>query len=246
MAVKPIIFSGPMVRALLGWRKTQTRRAITRHNVEVLGERWGTRAPWCGLRFDEAWVREASPISAARDVHLAVPFCHPNDEPELTEDCGIYRVTPIIAPGDMLWVREAWRCNGWATDLATIFYRASEGDGYTAMCEQYPVAGKNPMRVTGTWRAAIHMPRWASRLTLRVTDVRVQRVQDISEEDAIAEGCRLGVGIADPSNAVFEYQCIWNSLNEKRGFGWDENPWVVALSFDVLRQNVDTLPGAGG
>lgn len=147
--------------------------------------------------------------------------------------------------GDRLYVREAWRCNGWATDVATVMYRASEGRGYTAMTAQYPVANKKPLRVTGTWRPGIHMPRWASRLTLTVTDVRVQRLQEISEADAIAEGCSGVLGPNpdfpdewDPS-PVEQYRDLWDRLNAARGFGWSTNPWVVATSFTVARGNID-------
>lgn len=160
--------------------------------------------------------------------------------------------SPRFAVGDRLWVREAWRCNGWATDLATIFYRASESDGYSAMSEQYAVAAKQPLRVTGTWRPGIHLPRWASRITLTVTEVRVQRLQDLSEEDAAAEGCiklkatgraveyRGGqyLGACWPSCRAW-YRELWNSLNEDRGFGWDTNPFVATVSFSVARRNID-------
>jgi hypothetical protein len=82
------------------------------------------------------------------------------------------------------------------------------------------------------------MPRWASRIQLEVTDVRVERVQDISEEDARAEGCE---GFTDPNlpgsaigSCEDEFKDLWNSINEKRGFGWDVNPWVWVVEFRVI------------
>ena len=108
----------------------------------------------------------------------------------------------------------------------------------------------------GRLRGAIHMPRWASRLTLKVTDVRVERVQYITEADAKAEGARpdrsgggmvgmyspLGV---DPFAYSRGFRRLWDSINTDRGFSWDANPWVVAISFSVIRQNVDEyLKGA--
>jgi hypothetical protein len=153
-----------------------------------------------------------------------------------------------IQVDDRLWVREAWRCNGWATDVATIFYAASEGDGYTAMCEQYPVADKRPLRVKAGWRPSIHMPRWASRITLDVTDVRVQRLQDISEDDAAAEGWpapeeRAKTGVAEIRDAypIGWYAALWNSINQKPFHQWSANPWVVAYTFTVQRGNIDQL-----
>ena len=92
------------------------------------------------------------------------------------------------------------------------------------------------------------MPRWASRLTLTVTDVRVQRLQDISEADAVAEGCDAVLALtikrpngAHPGNPRECYCDLWNSLH---GHGaWDANPWVVAVTFTVQRGNIDQLPG---
>ncbi len=96
---------------------------------------------------------------------------------------------------------------------------------------------------------SIHMPRWASRLTLRVTDVRVQRVQDISQEDAISEGLEWvdrtwGVkGFAPSWCAVPKesFKVLWDSLNAKRGYGWDINPWVAVLTFEVEKRNIDNV-----
>lgn len=87
------------------------------------------------------------------------------------------------------------------------------------------------------------MLRWASRLTLVVTDVRVQRVQEISEEDAIAEGVfESDVNMyPELGTAQHHFQDLWDSLNAKRGFGWSENPWVVATTFTVHKCNIDQM-----
>lgn len=230
--VKPILFSGEMVRALLDGRKTQTRRVIKPQ--------------------PELSTNGFFHIFNAHGGTLGVPE---SDLPSVALDYVPYTV------GGLLYVRETWRCNSWATDLATIFYRASEGDGYTAMCEQYPVAGKKRLRDEPKWHPSIHMPRWTSRITLEVTDVRVQRLQGISDMDAISEGCRPFFDktniehIECPNGKTMEMQPLknpsdafhklWDSLNEKRGFGWDKNPWVVAVTFKVHKINVDDLLKAG-
>ncbi len=224
MTDRPILFSAPMVRALLAGTKTQTRRVM---NPQPSGIASATRF------MNASWT--LMPESAR---------------------CSVDFKAPRFAIGDRLYVREAWRCNGWATDVATIMYRASEGDGYTAMTEQYPVKGKKPLRTTGTWHPGLHMPRWASRLTLTVTEVRVQRIQEISAADAQEEGVerrslkvrQIDLFGADAQQRAYiylqacrwEYEDLWNHLNAARGYGWATNPWVVAVSFSVARRNIDT------
>ena len=95
---------------------------------------------------------------------------------------------------------------------------------------------------------SIFMPRWASRLTLIVTDVRVQRLQEISEDDAKAEGCPGWYSPAHPDQGVTdgrlpheEFAELWDSLNAGRGYPWNSNPWICALTFDVIKQNIDHI-----
>ena len=130
------------------------------------------------------------------------------------------------APGDRLWVREAW-CD----TMQGPAYKATWG-------------------IEQQWRSPIHMPRWASRLTLIVTDVRVERIQDISEADAQAEGCHVYASSAtidcDTPDPRQEYRRLWNSLHGPDA--WDANPWVAAIRFDVRRENIDAAaaPAKGG
>lgn len=223
MSVRPIIMQPVSVRGILDGRKIMTRRVILRL------DRFGP-------------VTEFGPSDTpGYDWHFRDKGMRWHD---LRHD-ALLAVLPYAA-GDLLWCREAWRCNGWATDLATLFYRASEGDGYTAMCEQIPVAGKAPLRVTGTWRPSIHMRRWASRLTLRVSAVKVERLQDISEEDARAEGayrCENGWSYGGSplagSTARGAFYCLWNNLHGPDA--WSANPWVAAISFSAIRENVDRV-----
>lgn len=108
------------------------------------------------------------------------------------------------------------------------------------------VWGNDLLADDGPWRPGIHMPRWASRLTLTVTSVRVQRLQDISEEDAIAEGVDA-VSMADaPRQTAWsrrqDFAQLWDSINGKHPCAaWSDNPWIVALTFSVTKQNIDAL-----
>jgi len=111
-------------------------------------------------------------------------------------------------PGDLLWVRETWGpCEG------GFCYRADESDGAKPD--------------DGRWHSARFMPRFASRITLETTDVRVERVRDISEGDAMCEGAEAGLDVT----ATDRFARLWDLINAKRGYGWDANPWVWVISF---------------
>lgn len=208
---RPILMSSPMILALLGGRKTQTRRIIKPAQP----------------RGDGLWPAGRDPVV----------------------DC------PYGKPGDLLWVRETWQLHSRASDLSKVVYRASETASHTEFCRYVPtdlIGNTQPKPFQEGWRSSIHMPRWASRLTLELTVVRVQRLQEISEEDARAEGCPVtwdGKHYEPPSPDVDSWQgygrasycLLWNQIN---GIGaWDVNPWVWALSFQVLQQNVDAMLG---
>lgn len=190
MTDRPILFSGPMVRAILAGCKTQTRRV----------------APDGGLHS-----------------HL-------------------FRL------GDRLWVREAWATHAAYDDLSPSAMGGDEPIRYAAD-GAHQTWGHPAISKLGRPRVGIHMPRWASRLTLTVTALRGQRLQDINEADAEAEGITKhgrfwGVADADwdsasTESAVQAYANLWDDLNAARGYGWDSNPWVVAITFDVEQRNID-------
>lgn len=217
--VKPILFSGEMVWALLAGRKTQTRRVVKDQDMP-----------------DE--------------VYDLIP--------------GDMHRCPYGQPGDLLWVRESWRTDrGIDHEKPSNLVNAPirmEADGSTWRPKM--------LREPGKLRPSIYMPRWASRLTLRITDIRVARVQDISESDARAEGCHghpedfdgapwcpacRGTGwvACAPDGTETECGCVlggrkefrllWDSINAKRGHGWDVNPWVWAINFEVIQRNVDDV-----
>tara|TARA_R100000789_G_scaffold64101_1_gene60697 strand:- start:123 stop:680 length:558 start_codon:yes stop_codon:yes gene_type:complete len=165
-----------------------------------------------------------------------------------------------VFPGDRLYVREAHYLTDDGTSEYAIF--AEETADVTAHREEIEDLQIRQPQIDWSkhlrLRPSIHMPRWASRLTLTVTDVRVQRLQDISEEDAWAEGCKRGDpwdnGLGyfpaeepDPSGighvgwdyAKEWFEDLWNSLHGPDA--WGANPWVYAVSFDVQRGNIDTL-----
>jgi len=130
---------------------------------------------------------------------------------------------PYGQPGDRLWVRETWREDS-PDDPEGAVYRADA-----------------PIDVPGfKWKPSIFMPRWASRLTLEITGVRVEQLQEISGEDCLAEGVDRAqmaemTYITMPMFMRDRYRKLWDSLNAKRGFGWDVNPWVWVLEFQRIQ-----------
>jgi len=125
---------------------------------------------------------------------------------------------PYGGIGERLWCKETFQADEIAMKYKIkekIFYRATMPNGLQHL------------------RPSIFMPRWASRITLAITGVRVERIQDITEEDAKAEGCEIGHGLTDdnPFFAREAFQKLWDSINAKRGYGWNENPWVFVISF---------------
>lgn len=219
MGDKPIIFSAPMVRALLDGRKTQTRRVLPKSHPRFPHHNQINMDVLC---FDpkrpEAWYWDG--------IHGRVGASYPLR----------------YAVGDRLYVREAfWTCD----ECAYINYVVganSAGINDRRCCASCDALLPKPKK------SPIHMPRWASRLTLTVTDVRVQRLHEISDDDAVAEGCECDSdGWRDylfPSTqccgtARESYRTLWNSLHGPDA--WDANPWVVAVSFSVQRGNIDQL-----
>ena len=195
MTDRPIIFSAPMVRALLDGRKTQTRRVL------------GNSGPGRGR----------SNIFSAQIGWSDSYVLDPGNANWRERD------TPY-APGDRLWVREAFS------------YESLDVDRNGFMPPWYWADGNPESGDFTRPKPSIHMPRWASRLTLLVTDVRVQRLQEISRGDAMEEGCPFA-NMADGPNPRDWYRGIWNSIHGPGA--WDASPWVCAISFDMLRGNID-------
>lgn len=224
MKEHPILFTGEMVRAILDGRKTQTRRVVKRAPPPEFGLDSTTQfVPWIGDPSGRHWVWTA-------------------------RECDWWLTCPYGPPGDHLWVREsvlpigAHPDPGAAACGARVFYRADHFDH-----EWADLAKDSGER----WRPSIHMPRWASRITLEVTNVRVQRVQEITEADAIAEGVGHGFlmnggwpdyqhitnGVCELTHdtAEMSFASLWNSINAKRGYLWESNPWVWAVTFQRLK-----------
>jgi hypothetical protein len=215
MADRGIIFSAPMVRALLEGRKTQTRRLLRLRGRGAGHSRFGpSDTPGYDWHFRDRQMRWHDHTDES--LRKLLPF----------------------AVGDRLWVRETWQ--------ADAHYDATKPRDIPASAAVWLPADDSAQGdgCKGKLRPSIFMPRWASRLTLTVTDIRVERLQAISEADAIAEGCQStlnrypdGGSIGHP--ATWHFEQLWQSLHGPKS--WVANPWVVAITFEVVPDNIDRL-----
>ena len=142
---------------------------------------------------------------------------------------------PYGQPGDRIWVRETYRVHGKATDVATLVYRASVRNSWTEQTHRVPVDVCNKP-VSEKWTPSIHMPRWASRILLEITDVRVERLRDMSEADAKAEGASPAMYKITPPEAVYRvgFGDIWRSIYGQDN--WLSNPWVWVIEFKRIQE----------
>ena len=211
---RPILFSGAMVRALLAGTKTQTRRICK---------------PAANL---SAVIEVPDPLERGQ-VYNGSHFG--DEEGEVQFAC------PYGGRGDRLWVRETWRgivktSAPWddCTTYGVAHYVPDEDE-----CRRLEYAATFGEGAKG-WRPSIHMPRWASRITLEITSVRVERLQDISDADCVAEGCgALASAIGCPMTSApgetmprAMYRALWESINGPGS--WDANPWVWVVEFRRL------------
>jgi len=229
MKEHPIIFSGEMVRAILARRKTQTRRVVK--------------------------------IPLANDVTRFVHDKEGNWWVCNSDGKGAIGKCPYGVPGDHLWVRETFKSAsyddyGRGASERVPFYRADEWTEERWLGWQR-ANGKCPPKGM-PWKPSIYMPRWASRITLEIASIRVEQVQDIDYDNAKEEGIVV-TGNVDTTwkeakasgvvkrvyfdslhrrcivfGALAQFTNLWDSINAKRGYGWDVNPWVWVVKFKMI------------
>ncbi|MEX5537928.1 hypothetical protein ABFV54_22670 [Pseudomonas syringae] len=206
----PILFSAPMVRAILSGQKTVTRRALkAQPHIDARGN-------FC--------VGDAN---YGQDV-----YGKPVTKHFVSSDC------PYGQPGDRLWVREAWQADAQVNEVAPR--ELSHGEPI-----RYPADGASrqtgcSMITPGKTRPSIHMPRWVSRILLEITDVRVERLQEISRSDIRAEGLECPPELASDDvspNYRDWYPAAWRELWESinGADSWNSNPWVWVVEFKRVR-----------
>lgn len=219
-AERPILFSSSMVRAILEGQKTVTRRPVKGGQIPRLG---------CPEQ-SEPWV-------AVGQKHPRYGFLvYGKSEEECAANVGVFGACPYGQRGARLWVRETWHCDHFdvqrgpylkpddldlveARENGTLVYAA---DGLKPYEQEQPI-----------WKPSIHMPRWASRIQLEITAVRVERLQDITEEQARAEGVISAERDIDPDGNDYSplelFGGLWTKLNGMDS--WSANPWVWVVEF---------------
>jgi hypothetical protein len=230
MADKPILFSAPMVRALIAGNKTQTRRVLKLRTHKSFSEFGRSETPGYDWTFRDAEKRWHD--------YTHADLC--------TRQLG-FQVR------DFLWVKEAFCFDAQMDGIAPSKMSHYEPRGYPA--NNWVIEPASMMLKTGRLRSSLHMPRWASRMTLAINEVRVQRLQDITEADAWAEGCKPGqlndrgepfpAEEFDPHGsrgwdcARDWYADLWEDLHGPEA--WDKNPWVAAYIFTLKQVNIDQV-----
>lgn len=218
-----LILSGPMVRAILEGRKTQTRRVVSQKcdhfHRDIVGKESYTREDWDRI------------IPQAGEKEIKCPYGIPGDRLYVREAFALYRTRAMSTYEDGS-PKSYWQSDG-EGDPA-VLYRADmrTHEGWTRADGDVQIQhSKTTLEKTDAdrWKPSIHMPKWASRIWLEIVGVRVERVQEISEEDARAEGVDGGMACETSWRATFRW--LWDELNEKRGYGWDTNPWVWVIVF---------------
>lgn len=231
---RPILFNTEMVKAILEGRKTQTRR-VARDISEMTFENGLDRKPYIGnfTRFEKTAKRKWGWVTHQNvwlyNLQTAV------------DGSKAYMLKPPCQTGDILWMRETWWKYG-----DEYLYRA-DGDeevsacstptgGYPSECRNYPGCEgctRNNWKIP--WKSSIHMPRTAARIFLKVKNVRVERLQDITEDDAKAEGATAyGPNNCSGTSARIAFAEIWDKTTTE--YEWRKNPWVFVVEFEVINK----------
>ncbi|EKA7416329.1 hypothetical protein QUO08_003434 [Vibrio parahaemolyticus] len=222
MKVIPMIFNTEMVEALLDGRKTVTRRPIKRFGeFNFVVESSQTKE--CYVTSENSphqkWLK--FPINIDDLIYVRETFC---PDPDCDHDSWDDHELSFFE----------WNNCGCSAAFLPDALKTNEHCLFKA-------GGFPDLK----WTPSIHMPRWASRLTLRVTDVRIERIKDITDEQARAEGCWYGVGGGEVDLAVppqDHFPTLWDSIYQN----WDENPYVWVIEFEAIHQNVDKVVSEKG
>ncbi|OGU55429.1 MAG: hypothetical protein A2V66_16775 [Ignavibacteria bacterium RBG_13_36_8] len=241
----PFIFCGDMIRALLHNEKTETRRIPTYLNCTIDGLKVSKKR-WKEYDWGNAEIKDISIWGG--DHHVRVR--HKKDD-------TFHRVRIIYEPGDLIWAKETYVLENPAEYITEITLptdrpvkKDEDGEGNEIfLIPHYRATEPEPNIVPDDlddpyddrtrWISSIFMPKWAARIWREMTEARFERLQDITDEGIIKEGV-IKREYRKPENGGHSLQhhfiILWNSINEKRGYGWEKNPIVIAINFKEFRK----------
>lgn len=208
---KGLIFDVATARKVISGEKTQTRRIIKPVPFKLEE----------GKVFAE--VPRSQPTAEEEEAQASLPYQGP-----------FFQVSPRFAVGDTIWMREAWTVGKEGENGSFEIYSGEPTEellsqGWKVLyAADFPCGEESP---GFKWRPAIHMPRWAGRVRLKVCEIKPQRLQEITEGEAQAEGV-----LPYEDSYVSAFAFFWDSLNKDSVFGWDKNPYVWAIQFEVLKE----------
>lgn len=203
---RPILMTDGSPSAILEDRKTQTRRLWGLKQVNISPDDWEL----LGINSSGLWE-----FRNKRNALIVSYKC------------------PYGKVGERLWVKEAW-----ATQKSVDRFSPSYiGNAGTVPLWYKADADNHSLLERGKWRSSMFIPRWASRILLEITGVRVERVQEITEGDARAEGVTRPPNYSLSEKYIVQwFKVLWDSINDKRSYGWNMNPWVGAITFRRIKQ----------
>ena len=241
MTERPILFSGEMVKAILEGRKTQTRRItglddVNKYPGSLIGQCSLGLLGYRGLEVSDYYLNPPAKKQFKKEPGLWHWFL--GEQSEKREINPIVVKCPYGVPGDRLWVRETCKIDcmmgiePYTKEVVSVTYRAGgiKQFDHKYMSEKTIKGGMNH------WTPSIFMPRWASRITLEIGKVRVERLQEIILSEIGMEGVKWP-GETWGKTGYFENEFpkifgrLWDSINAKRGFPWESNPWVWVIEF---------------
>ncbi len=231
--MKGILFKPDMIKAIREGRKTQTRRVIKASNSTVCGYCYKSSEPiWAGLVWDNRVFVDCGPhiLHPYTSQYLHVPYTEPDND----DDGRVFRVRSLLEVGDVVYIKEAWGLSINEHGHECLCYKSTNDDDMALdnpqMMRLWNHETKKwilkqtecPSWYPDKWFSPLSMPAWAARDFIQITDVRVQRVQEITPVDCLAEGIMPN---DMPAKALIDdYACLWDSINKK--YPWSSNPWV--------------------
>jgi hypothetical protein len=248
MTDRPILFKPEMIREILDNRKHQTRRILTRRNTYYDGDKWPKKdfayieGGHDEYQWDKAFVDGGPSPAGNPGPYLKLPVDHCDSDGTVI-DHTTHRIYPRVQVGDFFWCKEAWAHDAPDDETFKACHQDAYSDDYSygpyykATAEQFDIDSLH-------WKPARYMPKYVTRLWLKVNQIRIERVQQISEADAIAEGCMPhgpGLCTEDPDkywkcwSAKTAFRNLWNSIHKDK-HPWENNDWVTVYDFERVKR----------